>query len=109
MLHWQIFVPALAQGQALRADDFDMPGFHSQSLAPVPKPSEVNPQYQKQKGLQAWTVVQGVTGLTQRAKQVTRDEHDTEEQHAFVKPAGHAAFERWGGQRVGCRRYGVSR
>ena len=42
---------ALAQRQALRTDDFDMPGFHGQSLAPVPKPGEVNAQYQKQEGL----------------------------------------------------------
>jgi hypothetical protein len=35
-----------------------------------------------------------VAGLAQRAKQVARDEHNTEQQHAFVKPAGHAPFER---------------
>ena len=83
----------LAQGLTLSVRDADVPGFHGQGLALGPEPGEVNAQYEKYEKLQWVAVVHGVPGLAQGSKQVASNEDHTKQQHAFVKPAGHAAAQ----------------
>jgi hypothetical protein len=72
----------------------DVPSFHGQSLSFGPQPCEVNGKYQKKKSLKAMPVVECVLGLAQSTKQITRDEDNAKEQHAFVKPACHSSAQR---------------
>jgi hypothetical protein len=70
-----------------------MPGFHGQGLSFMSKPSEINPNDKKQKGLKTMAVIKRMPGLAERAEQITKDEQNPKKEHAFVGPASHAAAQ----------------
>jgi hypothetical protein len=67
-----------------------MPGLHGQGLTFVPKPTEVNTQNRKNKDLLPQSVLQSVSGLGEATEQITGNENNGKQQHAFVQPATHA-------------------
>jgi hypothetical protein len=75
----------------MRVDQTKMPGFHGQGLTFVPEPGEIKPHHQKDKGLQAMSIVQSMSGLTQGAEQIARDKYNAKKQDALIEPATQAS------------------
>ena len=72
-------------------DHPDIPGLHCQCLAAGPEPAEVDAEHHDQECLQERAArVHRITHLSQRAEEPAGDEHDREQQHAFIDPARHA-------------------
>lgn len=71
----------------------DVPSFHREGLAFVPKPSEINGEDQKNECLHAQAMMHGIARLTQGAEQIAAQKNDAKQQNTLVKPARHPPLE----------------
>ena len=71
-----------------------MPGFHGQCLpVPPPLPDKIEGESKEERHLLTQSVLQGMAGVGEDAKDVSHSEQNAEQEHAFIKPGGHTASQ----------------